>query len=564
MCAKYTRAVIDYSQIYGQAPPGQPFDLLKSYPTDLILVRLARINTIIYLQPNILLQNMRIFKEAIFEGVEGADDLVPQLMQLFDRKDSIVFSGQVMSAIIKDAMEHYVPAASPPDLRQFGKDFFQAILAYNEHFYDQDLTMTSFADLFTINIQQQFYLRRETYLKLTTLFKFAFISRFLSEDEKLKAPSRVYCQALEIATVWDLARFILHIFNVVYSGDRESRHILDRHGAQWPVLEQFVVKKTDLVDAPLSLHKQVVPKPLYELDDGSLVLLDYNYFTYGLDQGIFYSLYNKSSLRDGHIFKNYNEYKAYLGLKYFEEYYVGRFIHKIFCKWNHTIIHTEKYQDYIVRAGNQVLIFEIKMTEFNVNGLDHGSFDDFKTFIDQNFLAFKQSGQKAKGLGQLFRQIGHLAREQELLDLLSIKNPKRLQIYPIIVYSDANLDINGVNEYVNETWAGHTVLYAGTFSAIRPVTMINGSFFMTYYHLLRKDPVLFGQWLNDYIRSVNNLKKRYRKDKNPIDYLEYNRSFAGHMRRKIPKDDFDQNLTAIQVDFDLEVKDFRLNPQVLK
>jgi len=48
------RAVIDYSQIYGQTPPEQPFDLLKSYPTDLILVRMAKINTIIYLQPNTL------------------------------------------------------------------------------------------------------------------------------------------------------------------------------------------------------------------------------------------------------------------------------------------------------------------------------------------------------------------------------------------------------------------------------------------------------------------------------------------------------------------------------
>lgn len=70
------RAVIDYSQIYGEAPPERLFDLLRSYPTDLILVRLSKINTIIYLQSNILLQNMRVFKEAIFEGIEGEDDLV--------------------------------------------------------------------------------------------------------------------------------------------------------------------------------------------------------------------------------------------------------------------------------------------------------------------------------------------------------------------------------------------------------------------------------------------------------------------------------------------------------
>jgi len=550
------RAVIDYSQIYGEPPPERPFDLLKSYPTDLVLVRLAKINTIIYLQPNILLQNMRVFTEAIFEGVEGLDSLVPQLMQYFDRKDSIVFSGQAMSAMIKDAMENYVPTGTPPDLRQFGKDFFQAILAYNEHFYNQDLTMTSFADLFISNIQQQYYLRRETYLKLNTLLKFAFISKFLSEDKKLTALSREYCAALEIGTVWQLASFILYMFRVIHAGDQQSRHILDRSGAKWPVLEQFVMSKVDLAGESLSLHKQVIPKPFYELEDGRLILLDYNYFTYGLDQGIFYSLYNKSSLRDGNIFKNYNEYKAYLGLKYFEEYYIGRFIHKIFSKWNHHIVHTEKYQDYIVSAGNQVFVFEIKMTEFNANGLDRSSFEDFKAFINKNFLTFKQSGQKAKGLGQLLRQIEHLAKDQQLIHLLHIEKRERLQVYPIIIYSDANLDINGVNEHVNEQWAEHTAIYSNTFSNIRPVTMINGSFFMTYYYLLRKDPALFAQYLNDYIKGVNNLKKRYQNDKNPLDYLEYNRSFAGHVRRKIPKDDFDANLTALQADFDLETSDF--------
>jgi hypothetical protein len=495
---------------------------------------------------------MRVFKEAIFEGIEGADDLVPRLMKLFDRKDSIVFSGQVMSAIIKDALEHYVAAETLPDFRQFGKDLFQAILAYNEHFYDQDLTMTSFADLFRSNIHQQFYIRRETYLKLNTLLKFAFISKFLTDDEKLKIPAQEYCAALEIGTVWNLASFILHMFRVIHAGDQQSKHILDRNGGRLPVLQQFVISKADLVDGSLSLHKQLIPKPFYELEDGRLVLLDYNYFTYGLDQGIFYSLYHKSSLSGGTIFKNYNEYKAYLGLHYFEEYYIGRFVRQIFSKWNHRIVHTDKFQDYIIRAGDQVFLFEIKMTDFNANGLDQSSFEDFKGFIYQNFLTYKHSGQKAKGLGQLLRQIGHLAKEQELIDLLDIKNLKRLQIYPIIVYSDANLDINGVNEYVNEQWAKHTASYGDTFSSIRPVTMINGSFFMTYYYLLRKDPAMFSQWLNDYTKSVNNLKKRYQEDKNPLNYLEYNRSFAAHMRRKIPKDDFDANLTALQADFDLE------------
>jgi len=551
-------AVMNYSQVFHQPPPERPFDLLRPYPTDWILSRAAKVNTVIYLEHNILLQNMRVLKEAVFEGIDGLNEIVPQFMQLLDRSNQCVFTGPVMSLIIKEAMENYVPVPKEDSVNKihFGGDLFKAILAYNELFYDRPFDMETFEGLFTINIQQQSYLRRESFLKLSLLLKFAFISKFISEDELLKGPALEYCRALEIGTVWGLASFLMHLFRVVLHGDRSARHVLDSRGAKWPVMEQFILRKADLAGGYLSLHKQVIPRPLYEVTDGQLVLLDYNYFTYGLDQGLLFSIYNKTSLQKSDLFKNYNAFKAYFGLNYFERYFIGGFIKNIFSKWNQKVVATDKYQDYIVRAGNHIFIFEVKMTDFNANGLDKSSFNEFKTFIDENFLSFKNGKGKAKGLGQIIRQIDHLANEQELAHLLGVANCKKLTIYPIIVYSDANLDMNGVNEYVNEAWSEHVKAYTGAFQAIRPAVMINGSFFMTYYYLLRKDPAVFAQWLNDYLKSVSNLKKRYLSEKEPFYYLQYNKSFAQHMHRKIPRADRDINLESITADYDLEVRNF--------
>jgi hypothetical protein len=548
-------AVINYSQVFHQSPPACPFDLLRPYPTDWILSRVAKVNTVIYLEHNILLQNMRVLKEAVFEGIDGLNEIVPHFMQLLDRPNQNVFTGPVMSLIIKEAMENFVPAPKEDSVNRihFGGDLFKAILAYNEHFYELSVDLETFEGLFTINIQQQSYLRRESFLKLSLLLKFAFISKFISEDQLLKGPALEYCRALEIGTVWGLASFLMHLFRVILYGDRSDRHVLDSRGAKWPVMEQFVLHKEDLAGGNLSLHKQVIPKPLYEIADGQLVLLDYNYFTYGLDQGLLFSIYNKTSLRGSDLFKSFNAFKAYVGLNYFEQYFIGGFIKNIFSKWNHRIVATEKYQDYIVKAGNHVFVFEIKMTDFNANGLDKSSFNEFKTFIDENFLSFKKGGSKPKGLGQIVRQIGHLANDQELAHLLGVANCKKLTIYPIIVYSDANLDMNGVNEYVNQAWSEQMTAYTGAFQAIRPSVMINGTFFMTYYYLLRKDPAVFAQWLNDYLKSVANLKKRYLSEKEPIHYLQYNKSFAQHMHRKIPQAERDINLEAISTDFDLEI-----------
>ncbi|WP_439697412.1 hypothetical protein ACFGVS_03155 [Mucilaginibacter sp. AW1-7] len=534
-------AVMNYSQAFGQAPPKRPFDLLRKYPTDLILLRLAKINAILYLQQEVLIQNMRVLKEAIFDGLPEVNDITVQLMALIDRAHQSAFTGPVMSLIIKEALENYTPGETM-NSKEFAADLFKAILAYNEYFYTSKADPETFEGLFRQDIQQQYYLRRERFLKFNTLLKFAFLSKFLTDDARLKEPASEYCKALEIPNVWSLASVLLNLIERILINNKQAKYILERNGQYLPVLEQFVLRKEDLVEGrPLSLHYDLVPKPYYELDSERLLILDNNYFTYGLDQGVLFSLYKNTSLRDG----KYNDLKSYFGLHFFERYFVGRFINTIFSDRNHRIVSNEKYQDYHVKAGNNVFVIEVKMTDFNANGLDRASFPDFQDFIGQNFLGAK------KGLNQIIRQLGYLANDQELKTLLAFKDVKKINIYPIIVYSDANLDMNGVNEYVNEKAAD----LLRPFNT-RPLIMINGSFFMTYYYLLRKDPAFFAQCLNDYLKSVNNLKRRFQIDKSPFNYSQYNKSFATHMRRKIPRADMKLNLDAIAANFDIEVKNF--------
>jgi hypothetical protein len=50
-------AVINYSEVFHQQPPACPFDLLRPYPTDWILSRVAKVNMVIYSEHNIFLQH---------------------------------------------------------------------------------------------------------------------------------------------------------------------------------------------------------------------------------------------------------------------------------------------------------------------------------------------------------------------------------------------------------------------------------------------------------------------------------------------------------------------------
>jgi hypothetical protein len=547
-------SVLYYSEAFGKPVPDQPFDFLRDYPTDLILLRLSKLNAILYLEYDTDVQNVRGLKEVIFQDIPTRDERLAEIGIRMHQSHQGAFSAPVLSLIIKEALENYLPVE--PDrivnIIKFSEDLFKAILAYNERYYRDTPNLETFEGLFKVDLQQQYYLRRERFLKLDLLVKFAFISKFLSDDTKLTKPALEYCQSLGIGTVWGHAKFFLYLFERLLSREKTANHILRRNGADWPVLEQYVFKKETLKPGKkLSLLKDIVPRPLFEYDDDQLIILDYSYFTYGLDQGVLYSIYGRSSLKDGILFKNYNNYKAYIGLHYFERFYIGGFLTLIFNKRKYAFVSTDKYQDFIIRAGNDIFVMEVKMTDFNANGLENESFEDFKDFLYENFHGGK------KGLSQIDRQIGHLDSDPELQQLLGIKDTNKLTIYPIIIYSDVNLDMNGVNEYMNEKYVS-TV--NGRFQKVQPVTLINGTFFMLYYRHLRAQPAVFSQWLDAYIKSVRQMKKRYQSERGPKNFLLYQKSFADHMRRKFPKEELSANLDMIKNDFELDVKNFGQEP----
>jgi hypothetical protein len=97
-------AVLNYSQAFRQMPPENPFDLLRKYPTDLIILRISKINAILYFEQETAIQNVRCLKEVIFEGVSTKDDLLAQIGLLMNRTHQGAFSAPVMSRIIKLTM----------------------------------------------------------------------------------------------------------------------------------------------------------------------------------------------------------------------------------------------------------------------------------------------------------------------------------------------------------------------------------------------------------------------------------------------------------------------------
>jgi hypothetical protein len=91
------------------------------------------------------------------------------------------------------------------------------------------------------------------------------------------------------------------------------------------------------------------------------------------------------------------------------------------------------------------------MTDLHGRTIEAMDFDAFKKFIDDNFLSSKIKDGKNKGTYQIRSQMARLLEEDSTLcKLLEVRGSSRLNIYPVVVYSDSNLDLAGVNEYVND------------------------------------------------------------------------------------------------------------------
>ncbi|WP_222538248.1 hypothetical protein [Pedobacter polysacchareus] len=472
-----------------------------------------------------------------------------------------LFSASAVSLLIKTCLENYVEYI--PDLivnsAKLSSDLFKTLLIFNELYYSrfQEHDLESFHGMFHLEMIQQNHLGKGIYDKFTALIKIGFISKFLSEHDLVKDECQEFCRYYGINNPWLYGKFFLEVVGAPSKSDEFVKHVLDVNGIPKRLISDFTLDKNELKKKEgLSLNMDIVPKPFYLLGDEHPIILDYNYFQYAIEYGVFFSFYNQTSLRNGLKFKNYNAFKGFIGLNYFEKFFVSKYIHAIFSERNQKVISEELYQDFIVRSSaDNIFIFEVKMTDFNIKNVEALDFEAFKDFIDRNFLTTKSLSGKNKGSTQIVKQMGHLLREDSpLVGKLGVKSAKRLNIYPVLIYSDNNLDMAGVNLYVNERFEQHVNGVKGGFQSVKPVLMMNVNVLVEYFCLFKSDTAVLTGLIGDYFKSIESLKRKYNRNKEPDTYIRMNKSFATYLNSRVTKDQLGNNLSEMGKFFDLNTK----------
>lgn len=195
-------------------------------------------------------------------------------------------------------------------------------------------------------------------------------------------------------------------------------------------------------------------KPLYKVDENVYCILFFKFFIdkffHSLIFDLAHAIESKGLINTAKT-PAYIQLKQKIGQKFTEQFLFYTILNRTlvdegFHKFTGTELEKvfdQGMPDYIAFKSNKVFVFEFKDIQMKSDVRQCQDYDKIINFVDHSLIA-SESG-KPKGITQLANVIEkHL---NKALDSWNING--KLQIYPIIVYTDSCFDIEGFNYYLN-------------------------------------------------------------------------------------------------------------------
>ncbi|WP_413514117.1 hypothetical protein [Myroides odoratus] len=532
--------VYEYNEVFASQIPTDDFLFLRRYSTKNILIKISNINIIIN-NYRTTEANHKIFEQVLFGNLALVRKLIPD----YDYRLTIgtFFASQHISELLKSILSNYRETQEEDiPYHEFALDLFKTILIFNKKYNNKleaESNLNSFEGLFALSVLQQGYIRSTK--PIVSFIKFALICRFLSINPLLKNETIDLCKKYEIGSPWNICKYL---FDLCYQSDKDNLiFVLNKNSIpvnflkDWYLCNNFLSKQKEI-----TLNFTIIPRPLFEISEEEVVILDFDYFQYTINQGFFYRFFGYNEKP-----KEWNNFQSYIGKVYFEEFLCKTLLEKTFQHQNQLIYSDTKYQDFLVKTStNDLLVIEVKMTSINPKTLEDFNFDKYRNDLIANFLSRKELQGKSKGVYQIVNQIKQLkdpSNQKEITDILNIKEVKRLNIYPIILTDDVNYNILGTNNFINEQSVNAFSEFKNDFQSIKPVLILNISTLIEFYGHFSSSKACFTDLVKSYFKEIGNQKRQYELNKSSFRYYKSMQSFDNYLQRKLKSEtiieDFD-------------------------
>lgn len=245
-------------------------------------------------------------------------------------------------------------------------------------------------------------------------------------------------------------------------------------------------------------------KPLYKVDVDTYCVLYVKFFVDKFFHSMLFDIAKvceKKGLINAVKRPAYVQLKQLVGQKFTEQYLFYRVIDKILADYKYQKMTGDEMlklgqglPDYYARKARRVFLFEFKDVQLKNEIVKSGNYDIIITAIENAFV--KSDKGRPKGVTQLANDIESHLREMVGENFES----QALSVYPVLVYTDSSLDIEGFNYYLNNRFReilSHRKINSNI--VVKDLVMVNVDTLIMFEKAFTDKKVKFDVLLNEYI-----------------------------------------------------------------
>ncbi|MBE9488451.1 MAG: hypothetical protein IMY73_04625 [Bacteroidetes bacterium] len=292
--------------------------------------------------------------------------------------------------------------------------------------------------------------------------RFYYFMIFCEGDKKFREYLKLFLQDNHIKKWDDYLYFIFNTYSSTLTNSQGSTNLIkidpDNYYGK-PYLDRMCIDVENFKKTADFTHLR--SKPIYYHGDNTYSIISTNFFIDKMFQSFLFD-FASVLIKHKQITKinSYPELKAMVGNFFTENHLFYELMKGCFSKTYKKLISGQELKKYIgngepdfyIRKGKNIFIFEFKDVMLNAKTKQSKNIEIIKSEIFQLFVSStieKNTGKQkkkpqSKGITQLLNVI------ESKLDLIihnvdKIEVTDKLNVYPIIVYQDSCLDIEGIN-----------------------------------------------------------------------------------------------------------------------
>lgn len=271
-------------------------------------------------------------------------------------------------------------------------------------------------------------------------------------------------------------------------------------------------------------------KPVYRLEKDKYAILFSKFFIDKIFQGMLFDM--AATLAEIGTFSDevtaYKSLKQQVGERFSEHYMLYRtlestLLRRIPVRMTGEALHKELKSgepDYYARRNNRVFVFEFKDVRLDVQTKMSCDYETIRKKLYNSFVESEEG--KPKGVKQLANVI-----EKKLPEIISrvddLAPEGKLNIYPVLVYTDGSFDIEGINYYLNGEFRNSLNNVDDRFQ-VKDLVMVNLNLLMKLENYFRNGKIEMDKVVNEWMA--------YKSSKEILNTVPFNKYLFQYARRK--------------------------------